>query len=243
MSVKKILGPLFRKIGYDIVTYNPKSNSIAREKKLLESYGIDLVLDVGANTGKYAQKLRRQMRYKNKIISFEPLSEAYQALATKAKKDRNWETMHCALGGADCNMEIHVAGNSYSSSILEMLPAHEKSAPQSKYVGRESIEVKTLDTIFGTLGCKKQNILLKLDTQGYEKHVLEGAKQTLPLIDSIKLEASLVPLYEGEFLFHELCSLLYAKGYRLVSIQPGFYDKHTGELLQIDGFFHRFQEQ
>lgn len=241
MSVKKILGPFFRKMGYDIVNYTPKSHSTAREEKLFEVYGIDLVLDVGANEGQYAQKLRRVLDYKGKIISFEPLSKAYGILTQKAKNDAHWEAMHYALGSMNGRKEINVAGNSYSSSILEMLPSHEKSAPKSKYVGKEPIEVKTLDSIFEKFSFPERNILLKIDTQGYEKYILEGAEQTLLRIDSIRAETSLIPLYKGELMFHDMCQLLYAKGYRLVDIKPGFYDKKTGELFQVDGFFHRFQ--
>ena len=38
---------------------------------------------------------------------------------------------------------------------------------------------------------------------------------------------------------NEMYSLLNKKGYSLVSIEPGFHDENTGELLQVDGIFHR----
>ncbi len=241
MNVKKSLRPFLRKLGFDIVDFTAKSHPLAREKKLFESYGIALVLDVGANTGQYAERLRLN-GYKGEIISFEPLSEAYEILARRAKTDAHWQAMHFALGNTSCRAEINVAGNSKSSSILEMLPSHIKSAPKSEYVRKEGIEIKTLDSIFSEICPERQNTVLKIDTQGYEERVIEGARQTLPFIDSIQVETSLVPLYKGELLFNDMCRLLDGKGYSLVSITPGFCNKETGQLLQVDGFFHRFQE-
>ena len=45
----------------------------------------------------------------------------------------------------------------------------------------EKIEVKTLDSIYDSLGITGENVFLKVDTQGYEKKVLNGAKTFLIL--------------------------------------------------------------
>lgn len=225
-------------MGRDPVRSQPIPPALARRRKLLEGYKIDIVLDVGANTGQYGKELRA-IGYKGRIVSFEPLTSAYKELLKTANSDGSWIALRFALGDAEGKAVLNIAGNSMSSSILDMLPSHAKSAPESQYVGREQVEVRTLDSVFDTICSQEQSILLKIDTQGFEKHVLDGAERSLRFINTIQLEMSLIPLYQGELLFPELSQLLYQKGYRLASIEPVFADRETGQLLQIDGIFHR----
>lgn len=239
MNIKKIIKWVINKNGYDIVRLYPDSSSLARRKKLMYSYGINIVLDVGANSGQYAQELR-SIGYKERIISFEPLSSAYAQLVNNRKLDALWKVFNLALGDRDEKAIINIAGNSYSSSILKMLPAHLKSAPASGYIGQEQIEIAKLDSIFDSLHLEGNNIYLKIDTQGFEENVLRGAENSLQFINTIHLEMSLTPLYHGELLFPEMYALLCGKGYQMVSVELGFSDPQTGRLLQIDGIFHRF---
>ena len=238
MNTKDVIRRFIRRAGYDLTRFSPSSNSLARRKKLLEYSNINLVLDVGANKGQYAQELR-SLKYKGKIISFEPLTSAYETLFKIANLDNNWVTMNCALGDTDAESELNISENSQSSSILDMLSSHIKSAPDSKYIGKEKIEIKTLDSIWSTICPIKQNIWLKIDTQGYEKKVIEGARNSLKNIDMLQLEMSLVPLYQNEMLFDEMIEFLKYKGYRIVSIETGFTDAESGHLLQVDGIFRR----
>ena len=134
---------------------------------------------------------------------------------------------------------INVAGNSFSSSLLEMLPAHVASAPDSAYTGTQLVEVKTLDSIFDDMCAEGEQVYLKIDTQGCESKVLAGAKGVLDRIATIRLEMSLVPLYAGELLLEDMVRLLRELGYSPIAIEPGFFDPATGRLLQADGVFHR----
>ena len=210
--------------------------------KLLSSYDINIVMDVGANIGQYAKELRN-LGYTNRIISFEPLSSAFHQLQKSSSKDNLWDVYHHALGDKDCKSEINISGNfnSTSSSINEMLPYHQEVAPGSKYIGKEEIEIKTIDTVFNKLCKEKDSVYLKVDTQGFEKNVIDGAKKSLQHISTIQLEMSLVPLYENELLFNQMYDLLFQKDYRLVSLEPGIPDTKTGQLLQVDGIFHRLE--
>jgi hypothetical protein len=121
-----------------------------------------------------------------------------------------------------------------------MLPSHIKSAPESKYIGRELVEVKTLDSMINNLCSPEDNVFLKIDTQGFESKVIKGAENALFRIDTIQLEMSLIPLYEGELIFSDIHRLLSEKGYTMVSIEPVFIDNNSGQLLQVDGIYHRF---
>lgn len=240
MSIKHKIRKFLWRIGYDVSRFNSVSHPIARRKALLKSYNIDLVLDIGANIGQFAEQMRSDVGYTGNIISFEPLSSEFELLKKKSDSDKKWKAIHCAIGDIEQKSQINIAGNSYSSSILSMLESHEKSAPDSKYVGQETIDIKTLDGIMDDLQINDANTYLKIDTQGFEGKVIKGAETSLSYIDTIQLEMSLSPLYENELLFNELYVILLAKGYTLVAFEPGFSDSKSGQMLQVDGIFHRF---
>ena len=227
-------------MGYDISRYDSLSNRLARRAKLLSTYEISLVLDVGANEGWYAIELR-ETGYKGRIFSYEPLSRAYEKLAKHSRRDENWKTFNVALGNEDGTSMINIAGNSESSSFLNMLPTHIEAAPDSNYVGKEEVAMRRLDSVFGELGISNENVYLKIDSQGYEKTILEGAKNSLERIDTIQVELSIVPLYEGQPVFLDMVPFFTESGYKLVCIEPTFPHPVTGELLQADVTFHRFR--
>ena len=241
MSLKHELRKLLWRSGFEISRFTPTSHPLARRKRILDYYEIDVVLDIGANSGQFAQQLRDDLGYANRIISFEPLSSAFELLKANATRDPNWEAFNFALGETDDKQEINIAGNSVSSSLLDMLPSHLTSAPESKYIGSEVIEARKLDSIFGTL-CKPTNsVYMKIDTQGFESKVLGGAENSLAQIDTIQMEMSLIPLYKGEMLFNDMYTLMNEKGYSLIAVETGFSDPNSGQLLQVDGIFHRLK--
>lgn len=240
MGIKHKFKKLFRAFGYDLSRYSPASHALARRRQFLHSYNIDTIFDIGANSGQFAQQMRDDLGYTKRIVSFEPLSSAFELLRVKAGSDENWDTLNIALGDTEEKREINIAGNSYSSSLLNMLPAHLNSAPASKYIGREIIEVKKLDSIFSDLCNARNRVYMKIDTQGYERRVLSGAEKSLLNIDTVQMEMSLIPMYESDSLLVEMCEFMTSNGYSLVSIEPGFADIDSGQLLQVDGIFHRF---
>ena len=165
--------------------------------------------------------------------------DAFNKLQKNASNDHAWSAKHYALGDENEKAMINVAGNSYSSSLLDMLPSHEESAPESKYVKQEEIEVKKLDTIFDEVCDKNANIMMKVDTQGFEMNVLKGSTNSLEKIKIIELEMSLVPLYENDTLYKEMIAYIEDQGFELYSLEHVFSNPTTGQLLQVDGMFVR----
>lgn len=239
MGIQTLIRNGIRKLGYDISGYPRLSEATFRKKLFFESMEFDTVLDIGANKGQFAEYLRKQIKFKKTILSFEPLSSAFSVLSKKALKDPHWHAFNFALGDINSKKEINISGNSHSSSLLDMLPKHLDSAPDSKFIDKEWVEIKTLDSLKGKISELKGNVFLKIDTQGFEKQVLTGAKTSLEFINSIQLEVSLVPLYHGEPIFQEVHDLLTKLGYSLIDLEYGFCDPTTGQLLQIDGIFQR----
>ena len=172
-------------------------------------------------------------------MSFEPQVDAYRALEEACAADVRWDCVRLALGDENRDRAINIAGNSQSSSFLPMLDRHADAAPQSRYGGTEVVAVRRLDAVFDDLCRAEEVVFLKLDVQGYEKRVLDGAAGVLDRIPLIQMELSLVPLYLGETLLEEMISILRRLDYDPVSIAQGFADPRSGHLLQVDVVFER----
>lgn len=222
--------------GVDIKRY--PSIDLRRRKKLLDTFGITDIIDVGANFGQYAQEMRK-IGFKGKIYSYEPLSEAFAKLSKHAKNDSNWEINNFALGEKEEQLQINVAENFFSSSFLTKKVALEKQAPQTKYVKKELVQIKPLDTVFPDIYSQEKKIFLKIDTQGFEKQVLNGAKDSLSKIIGVQLEMALNPMYETAPQFMEMYVFLTANGFELFSLENGFYNPKTGQLNEVEGIFFR----
>jgi FkbM family methyltransferase len=229
-----LLRKLGAKFGFDF-----KMTDEERVILLLKHYGINLVFDVGANTGQYAKELF-SLGYEGRIVSVEPLSQAYDILIKNSKKNKNWEIVdRCAIGDKEEEVEINITENSVSSSLLDVLPEHTSAEPASKIIGKEKVKVHRLDSISGKYIRTNDIIFLKIDTQGFEENVIKGAAETIKKAKGIQLEMSLVKLFEGQKLYMELIEQLKSWGFFLNSVEPAFTNKQTGRLLQINGLFFR----
>lgn len=239
-ALKQIARKGFHAVGLELTRHRPEATEAGRFGRLLKQRGIDLVVDVGANKGGFAGKVR-EAGYKGPLVSFEPLREVHRLLESLSAADPAWTLApRMALGAEPGEATLHVAGNSSSSSLLPMLPTHAEAAPASAYVAEERVPVQRLDAALPALmGTDARRILLKIDTQGYERPVLEGAAGLLDRIDTLQLELSLVPLYEGQWLLADFLPDLTEKGFVLWSLSEVFSDPRTGQLLQVDGVFVR----
>jgi FkbM family methyltransferase len=206
---------------------------------LFKSHGVNLVFDVGANTGQFAKSLREE-GYIGHIVSFEPLAAAREQLLASSRRDSLWEVAsRAAIGSEDGEIEVRVASNSTSSSVLNMLQSHVEVAPESRYIGTERVPLRKLDS-FAQAYLRPNSVpFLKIDTQGYEDRVLSGATELLDKTIGVQLEMSLIPLYEGQCLFPEMIDGLKSKGFELWAIWQSFVDENNGRLLQVDGTFFR----
>ncbi len=235
--MKAYIKRLAKRYGYEIL--GPPLAFAAHHTliALIRQQEINLVLDVGANTGQFVGELRAS-GYAGRIVSFEPLATAHEQLCRQAASDAMWTIAdRTAIGAAPGSVEIHVSGNSVSSSILDMLPSHSEAEPESNYVGTETVPVNRLDDLCPLTA--QDRVLLKIDVQGYERQVLDGAQRVLESCRAVISEMSLVPLYDGQVLARDLWDLLAAQGFEAWSLEPGFRHPASGRMLQLDGVFVR----
>jgi FkbM family methyltransferase len=242
MKIKKIknwLHTILKKYNYDIIKI--PYGDLQKRMEIVRQCNIQTIFDVGANIGEFAAAMR-EAGYKHRIISFEPRKQAFLELQQKTINDPNWQCVNIALGNSEGTALINVAGNQTSSSLLAMSQLHVDIKPHSRYIGHEEIVLKKLDSVIHDYIEPQKEIYLKIDTQGYEKQILQGAETSLPLIRVVQLEMSLAELYRGGTLIYEMIPFMESKGFFLSSIERGFHDKNTGRLLQVDGIFIRIEQ-
>jgi FkbM family methyltransferase len=237
--MKRFIHNSLSRVGWELRRFSPDTSEWARLVRQLAVHEINVVLDVGANLGQFARKLR-DSGFHGRIVSFEALETVHSKLQDQSRRDKQWIVApRVAVGDHDGETLINIAGNSVSSSVLPMLAAHLDAEPQSRYVSVEQVDLRKLDTIAGDYLSKGDRVFLKVDVQGFEYQVLQGATRLLDGIVGIQMEMSLVPLYDGELLFDQLLHELGARGFELWSLLPAFVDRKTGRLLQVDGVFFR----
>lgn len=238
LRIKRMASRLLNRLGYEIKGYGSNSHISKMRLRVMEQNHINVVWDVGAGEGKYIQMLRRA-GYEGRVISFEPIKEVYERLDRNASGDNSWICKNFAAGNKDGATVIHVSENSVSSSLLPITQKHVSVVAETQYVRAEETSMVRLDSVRAQLLDSGARVLLKLDVQGFEIKVLLGAEQTLSQTYVIETELSLLPLYEGQPLYREVIDFLESKGYDLVSLERGFCDYETGQLLQMDGIFAR----
>ena len=79
---------------------------------------------------------------------------------------------------------------------------------------------------------------IKMDVQGFEANVLDGAERLLPRVVGLQVELQLFPLYEGAPTFAYMLDRIAGDGFVLAGLEPAFADRH-GRLLAADGLFVR----
>jgi FkbM family methyltransferase len=168
-------------------------------KSLFTMLEVDCVLDVGANRGQYRDFLRSHIGYTGAIVSFEPVAENVRVLNARAASDERWTIMALALGGKDRSADINVtAATEFSSFLRPAKAALSEIADLSTIRGAESVQVRRLDSIFenAIASHRAESVFLKMDTQGSDIDVLEGAKRSLEWIRGLQSEVSVIPLYD-----------------------------------------------
>jgi FkbM family methyltransferase len=228
-----------RRLGYELMPTKKARQIQAQLIAVLDRFEISVVLDVGANRGQYGAMLR-EWGYRGRIVSFEPQALAHAALARRAAAHPGWRVApRMALGARDGEVEIEVSAESDMSSILPQSALLREVSPSSAVLRKEAVPLRRLDEVVGPDLTSADRVFLKIDTQGYEPQVLDGAGLLLERLSGIQLEMSLVPLYEGERDFRAQFDELVAAGFEPYLLLPGYFERKLARQLQVDGVFMR----
>jgi len=195
------------------------------------------ILDIGANRGMFS-KCANYIFPNAVIYAFEPLKDCYEELFKLRSIISQFECYNVALGKKSGVTFIHRSSYDYSSSLLEMDNLHKQAFSYTASERLEEVQVQTLDAILAGKHIERP-LLMKIDVQGYEKFVLEGASETLKQTDYIVCEISFRSLYKGQALFDEVYRLLIDAGFQFRGHIGEVQYPESTEVLQIDGLFIR----
>jgi len=181
------------------------------------------VLDIGAALGEWTTMAMRfwpEARY----FLFEPLKEREAAL-NKLRAD--YPNVDFALAGAadrPGRLSLGVSSNLYTSSFA--------------YPGEDNrgVDVVTVDDLFRE-GRFPQPQFMKLDVQGYEFKVLEGAAETMRHCDMILLELTFFRFAPEMKLLHEAIQWMVERGFRPYEFVDFLRRPHDGAMGQCDFLF------
>jgi FkbM family methyltransferase len=238
-QLRQLANACLARRGLEIVHRRIENDPALQLWLALQHHKIRLVIDVGANVGQYGEELFRA-GYDGDIHSIEPQPDAHARLRECARQWKRWTVLDAVAAG-DCEgpVQMTVAGNSVSSSVLPMLDRHVQAAPSSSPIGRVTVRQTTLDTLYAERLETLPPTLLKIDVQGYEPQVLAGATRCLAKVQLVQIELSLQPLYAGQQLWLKVVETMEQHGYQIWAMHPAFCDPRTGQVLQADGLFAR----
>lgn len=208
-AVQRPIRRMIRSLGYDLVR-SPHLHSF------LASRDVDLVIDVGANSGGYGRYLRR-WGYRGDILSLEPTTAAFDQLGATIGNDPRWTALRVAAGSVKGRAEINVSLNSEFSSFRTPTALGRAYDPLIETASVEDVEVNTLDSL---IPAPPGRPFLKVDTQGFEREVLGGARGLLQACVGVQLELPVEHLYEGVWSISEALAFMKDAGFLVAQMTP-----------------------
>jgi FkbM family methyltransferase len=203
----------------------------------LRRHRITVVLDVGANTGQYVDWLR-SFGYHQRVVSFEPVPEVFEELRERLQGDELWLGVQAAVGAQSGTATMHVTHDSKCSSLLTPRRIDDY-IPGAAVADSVEVALVSLDDQWDEFVRPDDRVALKVDVQGFEAAVLDGVADHVQSVSVIEVEVSLSELYEGAAAPAELLGRLGQDGFNIVSLDRGFVDSETGQVLDIDVLFER----
>lgn len=234
--MKRFLRNLVRSAGFDLTGFSPKFHPAARKLHLLKMPGLEAFLDIGANQGQFGSWLRAN-GWTGQIHSFEPGSQAFSELKFKTDRDPKWQAHRLAIGSKAGELELHVSKDSFSSSLKVPTETNTGTCPSVETDFSEVVAVKTLDEAVEEMLPGAKGFAVKIDVQGHEGEVLQGAEMALRRCRLLIVEMSLRELYHGQKLLHELLPEIYGQGFSLTVVESCHEDFSNMEILQVDAWF------
>lgn len=243
-SVKRVLEAI---TGYEIERFGHNAFTLVKKaycadawfsysiqlRSIIEKWGIDLVIDAGANEGQFARALRSF--YQGEILSFEPVSSTYSKLAIFANNDPAWRVFKMALGNQDNTLAINVSNHTVFSSFLRSNNyCQEYFGKDSAVIKSEDVTVRKLDRLLEELvpDIDTRRIFLKMDTQGYDTEVFRGIGRNIANVMALQSELSLVPVYENMPHWTECISAYENAGFCVAGMFPVSCD--SGKIIEYD---------
>lgn len=180
-----------------------------------------LCFDVGANHGEVTEAMLR-LRPTARVHAFEPSAQCQTLLRSRFAGRPRVTLVASGLGNEHGMREFHRYANDHLSSFLPLQAGAANPFQGEPEVAREQVPLTTLDRYAAQPGLGRI-ALLKIDTQGYDLRVLQGAAALFQAgaVDHVLIELNFLPLYESQPAPEEIIAFLRGHGLGLVD----FYEK------------------
>lgn len=186
-----------------------------------------VAIDVGARGGFEPDLL--PIAWAVDAVAFEPGPEAYSDLSAAGAGPWRSLTLHpLAVAGSSGLRRLHVPSDPQGASLLEHDPeiGRRFGYPHLFDLARiETIDTTTLDAAAERFAIPAASYL-KLDVEGAELEVLEGAETVLPSLVAIKTEAAFLPLRKHQPLAWDLAAHLVARGFEIMDVSDPHRWRH-----------------
>lgn len=207
---------------------------------LLRRFGVDCVIDVGANTGQFAQELRAH-GFRGHIVSFEPVPDFVEQLEKLSADDDRWSVRQIALGSTEGTIPIRVQ-HSLSSALTATEYGRGRFVSLREFAGTEPIEVplRRLDGMLDELlepvvasGIERPRVFLKMDTQGFDLEVFRGLGDRVEELVGLQSEVALLLIYEQMPRMQEAIGTYEAAGFEITGLFPVTRER-DGRVIEYD---------
>ncbi|MET0360120.1 MAG: FkbM family methyltransferase [Sphingobium sp.] len=210
-------------------------------RRFLHHFGVDGVIDVGANAGQYATMLRRDVGFRGVILSFEPNPAVFTVLERRAKGDAKWHIHNIALSDSDGVAPFNIMAADQFSSLNAPVEGQDAIFRDRNLVARTvDVQTRRLEGLWPELAARHGLLrpFLKMDTQGHDRSVCTGAGGMLRVMTGVQTELAVRPLYNGATVYREMIDLLAEAGFA----PNAFFANNKGHfplLVEMDGLFVR----
>ena len=237
-DLKPFVKRLLARTGFQLIRTSASQTQDLHLLRILTTLAINCVLDVGAHTGEFGRELRR-IGYRGHIVSFEPVACNFRELFRVASGDPWWRVFPFALGERNGHADINVFGGSTFHSLLAPNEYGRETFGEKLAIERtERIEIKRLDEVLDSCleGIPTPRLYLKMDTQGYDLAVVEGAGAALGRVLALQTEVALQTIYQD--MRTTLCNTipeLQERGFGVTGLFPVTRDVKDGlQIIELD---------
>jgi FkbM family methyltransferase len=225
--MKRIIKVILRKAGWELRRVGTTA-TMGHGLQWLSAHGfhIKTVLDVGASDGRWSRECMAffpDARY----ILYEPQPVHGDALDSFAQS--------CTAPVVSIRKAVGAREGHTFFDASDPLGGALASSERDHTI---KVEVTTIDSSISALAVEGP-CLLKLDTHGFEKGILEGASKTLEKTAALVIEAYNYRITAEALLFWELCEFLSGKGFRPIDLVDVMHRQRDDSLWQVDIFFIR----
>ncbi|AEG48912.1 methyltransferase FkbM family [Sphingobium chlorophenolicum L-1] len=208
-------------------------------RRFLSAFAVDCVFDVGANRGQYATMLRKDAGFRGTILSFEPNPQVFAELERRAASDGKWHAFNMALSDFDGTASFNIMAADQFSSLKK--PSGEQDAifaDRNKVTHTVDMQCRRLENLLPELKAAHDfaRPFLKMDTQGHDLSVCEGAGAVLSEMAGVQTELGVRPIYEGGTGYRVMIDWLADHAF----VPSAFFANNKGHfplLVEMDGIF------